>query len=164
MLEGRHVAVCTLLLACSSAQDPAPSTTSSPSTPGGPPTFEGDVLPIFLASCGFTGCHADPGGHPRVYLGSRDDPNAASAVRAGIVGQKSVELPAMAYVAPGDTAHSYLLHKIDGDLGSLAAQCVPNADLGTTHGCGVSMPQGQPLLDGARRDVVRAWMAGGTDD
>jgi len=132
--------------------------------PGRPPTFAGDVLPVFLASCGFTGCHADQSGHQRVYVGSRDDPNAAAAVRAGIVGQKSVELPTMAYVALGDGAHSYLLHKIDGDQGSLDAQCVPSADLGTTHGCGASMPQGQPLLDGARRDIVRAWIAGGADD
>jgi hypothetical protein len=154
--------VCTFaVLACSSAQDP-PSTKSA-STPGGPPTFEGDVLPIFLASCGFTGCHADPGGHPRVYLGSRDDSSAASAVRAGLVDQNSVELPTMAYVSLGDPSRSYLLHKIDGDQGSLDAQCVPDADLGTTHGCGASMPQGQPLLDATRRDVVRAWIAGGND-
>jgi hypothetical protein len=161
MVRGRLVLfACAWVCACSSAQDPPSGSTSSPSAP---PTFEGDVLPIFRFSCAFSSCHGDPSGHPRVFLGAQDGSGSATTVLANIARKPSVELPSMPYVTPGDPANSYLLHKIDGDQATLDAHCTPNTDLGTKQGCGVSMPQGLPLLDAAKRDVVRAWIAGGTD-
>ena len=64
---------------------------------------------------------------------------------------------AMPYVTPGDPANSYLMHKLDGDLESLESKCAQSD-------CGQRMPKGQPQLDQATRDAIRAWITQGAPD
>ncbi len=53
-------------------------------------------------------------------------------------------------VTPGDTATSYLYHKVTGDL--------PNASFG------VRMPNGKPKLNKTLLTVIQLWIAGGAPD
>lgn len=46
------------------------------------------------------------------------------------------------------------MHKIDGDVCTLDAQC-------TNHSCGDTMPGSNDLLDLAIRDTIRRWIAQG---
>jgi hypothetical protein len=118
-------------------------------------SFEKDVLPIFVQSCAFTSCHgATSGANNGVTLGSKTQPNDASALRGNIVGVKAPELPTMNFATPGDPSQSYLMHKLDGDQCKLDAQC-------TKASCQSSMPQGGDVLPVATRDVVRRWIAQG---
>ena len=124
-------------------------------------SFKNDVLPIAQNSCAFASCHgATGGGNNGIYWGSQTQPNDASAIRKGIVGVKSLENPNMNFVQPGDLANSYVMHKIDGDNCTLAAQC-KTGNLGT---CGDTMPQGSDLLPVEQRDVFRRWVAQGAPD
>jgi hypothetical protein len=140
--------------ACTAYATPAAFDPSSPAV-----SFKNDVVPIFVLSCAFESCHgAGHGDNQGVYLGSK----TASALDlprlyAATVGKASNELPAMSYVTAGDTANSYLLHKIDGDICTLNARCA-NAS------CGDTMPQGNDLLPVETRDVVRRWIAQGAKD
>ncbi len=123
-----------------------------------PTSFKNDVLPIFVQSCAFTSCHgASSGGNNGVKLGSKTEPNDASALRANIVGVKAPELPTMNFVTPSDASQSYLMHKIDGDNCKLDAQCAKGT-------CLSAMPQGGDLLPVATRDTVRRWIAQGAPD
>jgi hypothetical protein len=63
----------------------------------------------------------------------------------------------MNYVAAGDLAGSYLLHKMDGDQGQFDAKCAGGT-------CQSSMPQGSDILPADKRDVVRRWIAQGAQD
>jgi hypothetical protein len=94
----------------------------------------------------------------------------ASAIVSRIVGTKSGEDPNMNLVTAGDPANSYLMHKMDGDACTLAAQC----NMGPFHAaypdCGANMPNPVPpamtsqLLAPSQRDTVRAWIKQGAQN
>ena len=65
----------------------------------------------------------------------------------------------MPVIAPGDPANSYLMHKIDGDQCTLAADCASSTTQYTD--CGQQMPYSSPPLDPATADLVRKWIAQG---
>lgn len=133
--------------ACTAHESPSAEALASPKT-----TFA-DVVPILTQSCAFSSCHASHGASNHgLFLAPKNDEDTA-LVKTGLMA-KSHALPAMAYVAPGNPAESFLMHKLDGDQCTLAARCVDGA-------CGDSMPQGNPLLGEAARDTVRRWIAQG---
>jgi hypothetical protein len=155
-----HYAACVslLALACSSEAAPPPSCAPyiSDANLSSPVSFNESIVPIFQKNCASTGgtCHGDVNSSPR--LGSADGGIDAAIVRASIVGVVSVEDPTMDFVAPGNAARSYLMHKMDGDECTLAAECAASSD--ELSNCGSSMPFLQPLLPVATRDAVRAWI------
>ncbi len=113
-------------------------------------SFSKDVLPVFTRSCAFSTCHGSTTGPANgVFLGS-DGPRAYTA----IVGVKGDELPAMAFVTPGNPSESYLMRKMDGSQCALDAQCVGAS-------CQSSMPKGDVPLAVETRDIVRRWIAQG---
>jgi hypothetical protein len=120
-------------------------------------SLRSDLLPIFAPSCAFSACH---GGKPTdsnngVYLGSATGTTDAVAVRTALLAtSKTIDMP---YVTPGDPAKSYLMHKMDGDQCTLATRCSGGS-------CGAGMPSGGPLLEVAKRDTVRRWIAQGAQD
>jgi hypothetical protein len=133
-------------------------------------SFAQSVLPIFEHSCGLgSSCHGDPYGS-RVYLGCDvttqsecTDSSPAATVYKDIVGKAPVEIPTMPYVTASDPTQSFLMHKMDGDLCELQSMCVADNSL-VYHQwppCGLSMPQGDPVLAVSDRDTVRKWIAQG---
>ena len=115
-----------------------------------PVQLQRDVIPILSRSCAFVSCHgAASGGNNGLYLGTD-----GARVLAEAVGKPAGELPTMSYVAPGDPAGSYVMHKIDGDQCTLVARCAGGD-------CGGSMPQGSDLMAIRDRDIVRRWIAQG---
>jgi uncharacterized protein (TIGR03118 family) len=99
---------------------------------------------IFTPKC--ASCHngsSPPGG---ALPGSQD-------LRAGhtftsLVNVASLESPTLMRVKPGDSANSYVIHKLEGG---------PNIQ-------GVRMPQFGPFLDQATIDMVKAWIDAGAQD
>ena len=131
--------------ACNDYAPPAGFDALSPAV-----SFSKDVLPIFARSCGFSTCHGSTTGPANgVFLG-RDGPRVYSA----IVGTKGDELPALAFITPGNPRESYLMRKMDGSQCALDAQCS-----GAT--CQSSMPKGEGPLEVGTRDIVRRWIAQG---
>ncbi len=108
-------------------------------------SFSADVLPILVARCG-TACHgaSSPAGNLTLS-------GSATAVYGALVGKPSGELGAMSFVATGDPARSFLMHKLDGD------QCVyDNMCAGGT--CQQAMPMSGGALSDAQRDTIRQWI------
>lgn len=118
-------------------------------------SFANDVMPVLTQNCSSSSCHgvADaPKGN--LFLGAQlAHGSDAAQVYAGLVGPTSAQMQ-MAFVAPGDPAQSYLMHKLDGDQCQFAAQCVAGD-------CGKSMPYDTGALDPATRDTLRRWIAQG---
>jgi hypothetical protein len=113
-------------------------------------SFKADVMPVFGASCASASCHGltdSPQGG--LYLGS-----SANMVHAALVGTPSAQLPAMPFVAAGDPANSYLMHKLDADQCLFETSCVG-------HDCQRTMPYDTGALAVEKRDVVRRWIAQG---
>jgi hypothetical protein len=125
-------------------------------------SFKTDVMPIFVRSCAFSGCHISPpsadGGPPPgnlefLFVQEHTAPIAmyAQQVYDGLFNKKTIEDPTMNFVTPGDPANSYLMRKMDFALCDIAAQCDPNNPLfkqyggpdkayPAPNGCGVGMP------------------------
>jgi hypothetical protein len=122
-------------------------------------TFEGDVAPIFAASCNAGSCHGSltsPDGG--LYLGkaSDNDPATLDAVHDNLVDVAAHKAPGMKRVHPGDSAQSFLMVKLDDDLGCAQVVC-------GTQGCGSKMPYGatKPLLAEEPRAIIRSWILDG---
>jgi hypothetical protein len=117
-------------------------------------TFESDVAPTLVKSCTFSPCHGSrsAAGNHGLFLGAKSADDMV-AVKTALLA-KSHALPSMPYVTPGDPEHSFLLHKLDGSLCGLDAQCVGGS-------CGKSMPDGNDLLAETSRDAIRRWVAQG---
>lgn len=135
-------------------------------TEGTARSFKTDVLPIFEQSCSLSGsCHGDAanpegGDGYRPYLGEVDqeqNPSDVALILATNVGQASHANPSMAIIDPGKPESSFLMHKMDGDLGCTDLDC-------TGSDCGTTMPQGSATLSRASRDVVRDWIKQGAKD
>jgi hypothetical protein len=136
---------------------PSPSSLMTPTV-----SFVGDVMPIFVHSCAFSGCHITPpsadGGPPPgnlefLFVQEHTTPIAmySQQVFDGLVNKKTIEDPTMNFVTPGDPANSFLMRKIDVALCDIAAQCDSNNPLfkqyngpdkayPTLTACGVGMP------------------------
>jgi hypothetical protein len=101
-------------------------------------------------------------------LGGGDAGVEPSELLTKLVGAKAAEAPEMDLIAPGDPANSYLMHKMDNDQCTLAAQCNAGALGSKIPDCGKAMPPvaaSMPLkLSAATRDVVRAWIHQGAQD
>ncbi len=97
-------------------------------------------------------------GGNRTYLGPATGSVDATVVLSGFVGKPSFEAPSMNVVTAGDPTKSYLMFKMDGQLGSLSVAC-QSGDLGS---CGALMPfGGSTPLPQATRDLVRSWITQG---
>jgi len=124
-------------------------------------SFKTDVVAgVFNKSCGLsTSCHGSATSSQQgLFLGLKGAAGAdASQVRTNILGAKATEITSMPLVTAGDPKTSYLMHKMDGDMCTLNAQC-------TGGDCQSSMPQGSDILPSVNRDVVRRWIAQGAQD
>jgi hypothetical protein len=106
-----------------------------------------DVLAIVARDCAVGGCHLRAPGAGGLVL-DVTSPAWASAV----VGVAAREAPAMALVAPGDPARSWLVAKLSGVF--CAAACDRQL------GCGGRMPTGTPL-SAADEAIIVAWIEAG---
>jgi hypothetical protein len=109
---------------------------------GGPTTqvtLSRDVQPIFTANCVFANCH------DAASQTEGQDLSSADRAFASIVNVPSMEVDGLMRVKPGDSANSYLFHKISQD----------NPEVGTR------MPQGRPPLSATEIDLIRRWIDGG---
>jgi hypothetical protein len=113
-------------------------------------SFRRDVTPILVTSCMTGSCHGN--GIRPPLLDRHDD---AAHLRAALVGVRSEERPAHAYITPGAPEQSFLVEKIEGHLKD--ADCVD-------HDCGVAMPKDNPLLAPDARTIIRSWIAAGAPD
>jgi hypothetical protein len=160
--------------ACSGTPEP-PGTTGGTCTAytstadlSQPVSFRNDVMPIFHASCG--GCHKAPMNMTphSLELGGGDAGVDPSELLTKLVGAKAAEAPDMDLIAPGDPANSFLMHKMDDDQCTLAAQCNASALGSKIPDCGKAMPpvppSSPPKLSAATRDIVRAWIHQGAQD
>ena len=129
-----------------------------------PTSFKTDIMPIFQLSCALSAsCHgATTGSNNGVQLGVVGMPGDPAAVYPAIVGVPSKELSTMNFVKAGDPANSYLMHKMDGDQCLYESKCTN--PFTTTPACGVSMPNGSPLLDVPTRDKMRRWIKEGAQN
>jgi hypothetical protein len=162
------------LAACSSSGGAAPQTPPSdacvPFVPDAdltlPVQFATNIAPVFQTSCamagGGIGCHS--AGNASPFLGSSDGGADAATILASIVGIEAGEDPEMDYIAPNQPEQSYLMHKMDGDQCTLAAQCALSI-YQESPACGSSMPfLSNHLLPVSTRDQVRAWISQGAQN
>jgi hypothetical protein len=132
---------------------------------GGDVSFSTDVLPIFRTSCGLSSsCHGEetPPTPAQHYYGPALADAAPTAMQIGeiftqAVGVKSVDDPDMDVIKPGDSAHSFLIFKLEGDptkasLDDASLTCA--ADMS----CGTSMPQGGPMLAADQIATIKNWI------
>lgn len=103
-----------------------------------PVSFSRDLVPVLKASCATCHLTGEEAGDLKLY------PSAAYASLVNIAAKESKLLR----VRPGAPDQSYLMHKLDGT----------HLDAG---GQGEQMPFGQPPLDEAIRNQIRAWIASG---
>ena len=104
-------------------------------------SFSADVQPIFDGAC--IGCHSD---YPEYGYYAPWGLDLNSGVSWGnLYDVVAGGLPTMARVEPGDSANSYLIHKLEG------------TQL-TVGGDGDQMPLYGPYLDAATLDIVRTWI------
>jgi hypothetical protein len=121
-------------------------------------SFKNDVLPILTFSCTFSTCHGVmTGPNNGIYLGERPPAMTNSSTVVMAMMKPSSQLTSMPIVTPGDPAKSFMMHKLDGDQCTLDMQCGGGS-------CGTSMPSGSPLLELAKRDTIRRWIAQGAKD
>ena len=100
--------------------------------------YQATIQPLW-SSYGCTGCHGSAGGL-----------TLSGASWANLVNVASGELASMKYVAPNDSAHSYLYHKTQGDstmaAGTSRMPAIGTCSGGTTSGC-VNAADTATLLD-----------------
>jgi hypothetical protein len=129
-------------------------------TPGATASFRQDVQPIFTASCATAFCHGSPLGAPMSLL-SADS-------YASLVGAASCEAAALKRVAPGDSAGSYLVVKLEGTQSAILAAGGCQAcsiSGGSVANCGSRMPlTGPPYLPDAEIRLIRDWIDQGAEN
>lgn len=101
-------------------------------------SFSRDIAPVLKANCATCHLTGQEAGNMALY---------PSAAYASLVDVPSVESKLLR-VKPGSPQQSYLMLKLDGN----------HLDAG---GTGARMPLGQPPLDDATLDRIRAWIAEG---
>jgi hypothetical protein len=132
------ISVAALTQVAASAGDPRPQV-----------SFRHDIVPVLTTSCSTRSCH---GGMRPPLLGAHDDPKE---LRAALVGAASDERPGMKFVQPNDSAHSYLVEKIAGQM--IDRNC-------TDHDCGDAMPLDNPALAPEIQQTIRTWIDQGARD
>ncbi len=104
-------------------------------------TFSSSVQSIFTRNCAFaTGCHAGPDAQQGMNL-------SAGQAYSNIVNVRSMQVPELFRIAPGNADSSYLVLKIQGRAGLVG-------------GLGTRMPLGGSLTQ-AQIDTIVAWVAAG---
>jgi hypothetical protein len=120
-------------------------------------SFEDDVIAIFEASCNDASCH----GHPEspkatLFLGLPANNDAATIAEVrGELTEDGYNAPGLQRVKPGDPENSWLMIKLDGDMGCPQSTC--------NVGCGQRMPRGPgavPLPDD-QLSLIRSWIMNG---
>jgi hypothetical protein len=106
------------------------------------------VAAVLVETCGSTYCHHGDGSTPA----SRD--LSAQHIH-GTLALRSLQIPRLRLIEPGQPAQSYLLHKLVGSHSALP-ECL--ADAGT---CGQRMPSPIQPLAPAQIDLVRQWIVDG---
>lgn len=153
---GGAIIASALVVACSSSDStPVKHTTDGGggSDAGGDarthpyPSFDDDVMPVFIENCSLTACHGSKQSNLNIYI-----PNNADAVYAEL--QKTSPTSGLKFVAPGEPDKSYVMIKMDGKQGTLSSQC----DGGD---CGTEMPPDVGLVPQEQRDAIRAWITAG---
>ena len=140
------VASCLALAACSN-DDAVLGDPAVLPPPGIQVSLSGDVQPIFSNSCALSGCHA--GATPAQNL-NLEAGNTFTA-NLGLVNVPSLEAPALKRVEPGNSAASYVVHKLEGTQASVG-------------GIGNQMPLGvQPLAD-VEIQIIKDWIDQGAQD
>ena len=118
--------------------DPLPTTYSDPGdVTVVNPSFARDIQPIFTARCALAGCHITPT-DANLHLVLKDAPTSY----ANLINVPSVEFPSAVRVAPGNSAVSYLMTKLDAG----------------------EMPKQGPMLSQGTRDTIRNWIDLGAAD
>jgi parallel beta-helix repeat protein len=132
-----------------------PSTTVTSTTVSTTTTSTSTTLPASWAAiqaavigptCG--GCHGGSGG--------LDDLADCNLGLADMVDVPSLRLPAMDRIEPGDSANSWLVHKLDGTHTTFEPGCT-----GPGGSCGNQMPLGGPFLAQHIIDSLKAWIDAG---
>ena len=128
-------------------------TSLTPRLPSGGSSLSADVIPIFAANCSLAGCHnsADRASGQVLEAGWIFDPTF------GIVNVPSVEatINGLDRAEPGDTALSYIVHKIEGTQASVGDPCC----------FGLRMPRtGPPYLSAAEIQTIKSWIVQGCAD
>lgn len=114
---------------------------------GDPLSHAADINQIWVDGCLGTGCHS----------AGQQLPDLETDAYAAIVGAASGQAP-IPYVTAGDSANSYLMHKIDGTFMLDVSQG------GCGCGAGTPMPAGgAPPLEPAVRDAIRRWIDEGAN-
>lgn len=109
--------------------------------------FAEDVAPIFSAYCAGSQCHAAASPTLGVSLTGA----APSAIRQGLLGETSTEMPALSLIEPGSPEDSWVFRKISGDFSGL--DC-------STGVCTRMPPAGMgPTAD--EIETIRSWIADG---
>jgi hypothetical protein len=104
-----------------------------------------DIQPIFTSQCALSGCHGNSFPDPVGLILS------AGNSFGNLVNVPSVEAQGLLRVKPGESAASYLIHKLEGTQASVG-------------GGGAQMPFGAAPLPDAEIDVIRRWIDQGAQD
>jgi len=141
--------------------------------------FSADIMPIFQRGCTLSSvCHGQMNNAPEenLYLGLNSGAGGSAdsrAVYSGLVGVASKEDPSMNLVTAGDTANSFLWHKVNDDQmtlnsGTLATGCMQAStmcvDCSSSSPCGGTMPYlGELLATSAPDDLctIENWISQG---
>lgn len=126
-------------------------------------SFASDVEPVLKRSCAFDACHSANRPKAGLNLGPKgvdwtDDDR--TRVLASIVGVMGFTTQQMELIKPFEPENSFLMHKMDGCVGSLEQLTDCKAE-STVHACGDTMPAGNDPLDCDERDLFRRWIKQG---
>lgn len=121
--------------------DPTGGEETGDTTGGAMVSYVADIQPIWTASC-TVGCHTMTGSASTtgVFLEPADS-------YATLVNKQSVTVPSLMVVKPGDSANSYLWHKLNDTFTAVG-------------GTGSKMPIGTPLTDD-ELELIKLWIDGG---
>ena len=112
-----------------------------------PPTADAIQARVFERSCAFNACHGEQSAMEGLALGSVDD------MFASAVGKPSQQAPSLALIQPGQPSASYLIRKLrNRDIAARASDGGPSTAM---------PPPPNPVLCGAKVDIIEAWIAQG---
>ncbi|MCL2447659.1 MAG: hypothetical protein FWD17_01795 [Polyangiaceae bacterium] len=149
----------------------------TPLNPKAPPatttvSFANDVLPILEMQCGQanSACHGlglSPKLSGRPWLGNTGGAQTAAAdVLKGIVMVPAVEDPKLYEVAPGDSAHSFIVIKTNNQQDMYLSDCSACGSDPYTglKDCGVAMPQSLPPIPADQLQTIATWIDEGAQN
>jgi hypothetical protein len=172
---------------CSSTSGGSASSGSSSGSSTASVSFKTDVMPIFQRSCTLVTCHGsendnNPQAPQENLLLGDNTPGSTTGlpvvaatpaiVYHGHVYVASVEDPKVLLIKPSDTADSYLIQKLNGNLSAYLTDCAAapmsctqtQANCSSTAPCGIEMPSGAaawPQADPTDLATVTDWVSQG---